>query len=88
MIQVLGQTRKCAGVKPVSGIPAISLINVNTDVSKLKQTCTDSFPLKRPHIITKMNDNINMDSTTMVGPFLVKDLDHSAYILTFLCSMV
>jgi hypothetical protein len=24
MIQVLGQTRKCAGVKPVSGIPAIS----------------------------------------------------------------
>jgi len=34
--------------------------NSNVYINKqLKQTCTDS---KRPHTITKMNDNINMDS--------------------------
>jgi len=42
----LGQANKSGEVKPVNEIP----------------TCTDSLPLKRRYTITRMNDNINMDS--------------------------
>ena len=37
--------------------------NGNTYINKLSKSCTDSFTLKRPHTIIKMNSNINMDGT-------------------------
>ena len=32
-------------------------------INKDKKKYTDSLPFKRPRTITRMNDNINMDST-------------------------
>ena len=32
-------------------------------IKKIKTNYTDSLPFKRPRTITRMNDNISMDST-------------------------
>jgi hypothetical protein len=55
---------KCGRVKLVNGISTLPLLM--NDKKKIKKTIKNPaqihFHLKRPHTITKMNDNKNMDS--------------------------
>ena len=63
----LGQAQKCGGVKQVNGTPTLLSWWLNLQqqykYKHIEKPAQILFHSKRPHTITKMNVNINMDST-------------------------
>ena len=64
----LGQAKNVAGLNQLMGYQPSPLDNWissgNTDINnKEKNPAQIDFQSKRPHSITKMNDNLTMDST-------------------------
>ena len=55
----LEQTHRCGGVTPVNVIPPLIIEYKQTN----KKSALISVNSNRSHTITKMNDNINKDST-------------------------
>jgi len=63
---VLGLAQKSGSVKPVNEIPTLLdnwILNSNIDINNNKNPAKIYFHSKIPHTITKINDNINMNST-------------------------
>ena len=67
---VLWQAQTCGGVKPLNGIPTLPHLTIGflmtIDIKKAiikKKTAQIHFHPKKPHVIKKMNGNINIDST-------------------------